>query len=107
MCIRDRVEGVFGSGKRKYSLRLIMARLPKGAVASIWMAFLGMGAEEILRLLRLFFVAIFAWFCAWDCRGCLWVALTNFCCIGTAESRVGAYPDFRAGYLPGLRLELS
>jgi hypothetical protein len=79
---RNEVEGVFGSGKRKYSLRLIMARLPKGAETTISMAFLVMCAEKILRLLRLFFVAILAWFCAWDCHGSLWVALTNFCCLG-------------------------
>jgi len=62
---RNEVEGVFGSGKRKYSLRLIMARLPKGAESSISMAFLVMCAEKILRLLRLFFVAIYVCFCTW------------------------------------------
>jgi hypothetical protein len=34
---RNEVEGVFGSGKRKYSLKLIMARLAKGAETSISM----------------------------------------------------------------------
>ena len=58
---RNEVEGVFGSGKRKYSLRLIMARLIHGAETSISMAFLVMCAEKILRLLRLFFVIISAW----------------------------------------------
>jgi hypothetical protein len=53
---------VFGSGKRKYSLRLIMARLTTGAEASISMAFLVMCAEKILRLLRLFFILVSAWF---------------------------------------------
>jgi hypothetical protein len=51
---RYEVEGIFGSGKRKYSLQLIMARLSHGAEASISMAFLVMCAEKILRLLRLF-----------------------------------------------------
>jgi IS5 family transposase len=59
---RNEVEGVFGSGKRKYSLKLIMARLIYGAETSISMAFLVMCAEKILRLLRLFFVLILAWF---------------------------------------------
>ena len=59
---RNEVEGVFGSGKRKYSLKLIMARLTNGAETSISMAFLVMCAEKILRLLRLFFVLISAWF---------------------------------------------
>jgi hypothetical protein len=53
---RNEVEGVFGSGKRKYSLRLIMTRLAKGAETSLSMAFLVMCAEKIRRLLRLFFV---------------------------------------------------
>jgi hypothetical protein len=58
---RNEVEGVFGSGKRKYSLKLIMARLIHGAETSISMAFLVMCAEKILRLLRLLFVLISAW----------------------------------------------
>ncbi|WP_153062457.1 transposase, partial [Cyanobium usitatum] len=51
---RNEVEGCFGSGKRKYSLDLIMARLSKGAENSISMAFVVMCAEKIRRLLRLF-----------------------------------------------------
>jgi hypothetical protein len=57
------VEEVFGAGKRKYSLKLIMARLVCGAQALILMAFLVMCAEKILRLLRLFFVLIISYFC--------------------------------------------
>jgi hypothetical protein len=49
------VEEVFGAGKRKSSLKLIMARLVCGAQTLILMAFLVMCAEKILRLLRLFF----------------------------------------------------
>ena len=59
---RNEVEGVFGYGKRKYSLKLIMARLTRGAETSISMAFVVMCAEKILRLLRLFFVRTFSWF---------------------------------------------
>jgi IS5 family transposase len=44
----NEVEGVFGSGMRKYSLQLFMARLPKGAETSIFMAFLVMCAGKIL-----------------------------------------------------------
>lgn len=58
---RNEVEGVFGSGKRKYSLDLIMARLKAGAESSISMAFLVMCAEKVLRLLRLFFVLLLRW----------------------------------------------
>jgi hypothetical protein len=59
---RNEVEGVFGTGKRKYSLKLIIARLSAGAEGLISMSFLVMCAEKILRLLRLFFVFFFAWF---------------------------------------------
>ena len=45
---RNELEGVFGSGSCKYSLQLIMARLPKGAGTSISMAFLVMCAQEHL-----------------------------------------------------------
>jgi hypothetical protein len=82
---RNEVEGVFGSGKRKYSLQLIMARLPKGAESSITMAFLVMCAEKILRLLRLFFVAIYVWFCTWCGAGERWVALGNISLLETRE----------------------
>jgi len=51
---RNEVEGCFGSGKRKYPIDLIMARLPKGAESTISMAFVVMCAEKIWRILRLF-----------------------------------------------------
>ena len=87
---RNEVEGVFGSGKRKYSLQLIMARLPKGAETSISMAFLVMCAEKIMRLLRLFFVAIYSWLCVCQPLGWFLVALRNICRLVAAESRVAA-----------------
>ena len=58
---RNEFEGVFGSGKRKYSLNLIMARPNAGAESSISMNFLVMCAEKVLRLLRLFFVLTLGW----------------------------------------------
>jgi hypothetical protein len=87
---RNEVEGVFGSGKRKYSLQLIMARLPKGAETSISMAFLVMCAEKILRLLCIFFVAFYA--CIYGCLrlGPLLVALRNFCQLESGEFPVAA-----------------
>jgi hypothetical protein len=66
---RNEVEGCFGSGKRKYSLNLVMARLSKGAETLISMAFLVMCVEKILRLLRIFFVTICAWFYVWHRPG--------------------------------------
>ena len=82
---RNEVEGYFGSGKRKYSLDLIMARLPRSAEASISMAFVVMCAEKIRRLLRLFFVTIFAWLFAWKRTGCLWTELRPFWQLETTE----------------------
>ena len=104
---RNEVEGVFGSGKRKYSLDLIMARLKAGSESSISMAFLVMCAEKLLRLLRLFFVLLLRWSYGlvwhwaslnasggilnpsfWD-LGCLITA-----CMRTPKTR-GPRPDFR------------
>jgi transposase, IS5 family len=84
------VEGAFGSGKRKYSLQLIMARLPKGAETSISMAFLVMCAEKIRRLLRLFFVFNSAWFSAWLKHASSWMALTHMWKLVTRESMAAA-----------------
>jgi hypothetical protein len=55
-----------------------MARLPKGTEAWISMAFVVMCAEKILRLLRLFFVAICAWFYQWQGPGSLLGLLRSF-----------------------------
>jgi hypothetical protein len=82
---RNEVEGVFGSGKRKYSLRLIMARLAKGAETSISMAFLVMCAEKIRRLLRLFFVFLSAWFYAWQSPAASWMVLMHIWRLVTSE----------------------
>jgi hypothetical protein len=54
------------------------------------MAFLVMCAEKIMRLLRLFFVTIFAWFHTLQRPGLLWVALRTICLLETAESLVNA-----------------
>lgn len=51
---RNEMEGYFESGKRKYSLELIMPLLIKSAENSIAMAFGVMCAEKIRRLLRPF-----------------------------------------------------
>jgi hypothetical protein len=87
---RNEVEGCFGSGKRKYSLGLIMARLKKGAETSISMAFLVMCAEKILRLLRLFFVLFLAWFCEWCWSSTLRMAFRNICLLETSNWQVTA-----------------
>ena len=84
------MEGCFGSGKRKYSLDLIMARLSKGAENSISMSFVVMCAEKIRRLLRLFFNIIFAWLCLWKWPGSLWMALRKILRIEIEELLVTA-----------------
>ena len=83
---RNEVEGCLVSGKRKYSLDLIMARLPIGAENSISMAFVVMCADKILRLLRLFFVSIIALLSASQWPGCLWMELRNIWQLGLTES---------------------
>ena len=84
------MEGVFGSGKRKYALKLIMARLAKGAETSISMAFLVMCAEKIRRLLRLFFVTILAWNYAYQRPIFLWSALMDILRLETEDLFVTA-----------------
>jgi hypothetical protein len=76
------------SGVPKYSLQLIMARLPKGAATTISMAFLVMCAEKILRLLCLFLVAIYGWFRTWYRVGELWLAPENISPLEPSESLV-------------------
>jgi IS5 family transposase len=87
---RNEVEGCFGSGKRKYSLGLIMSRLKKGAETSISMAFLVMCAEKILRLLRLFFVLFVSWFNEWFWSSTLRMADRNICQLETYNWQVTA-----------------
>ena len=87
---RNEVEGCFGSGKRKYSLDLIMARLPKGAENTISMAFVVMCAEKIWRLIRLFFTTIFAWFCSRQWPRCLLISLRNIWKLEMAYSLAAA-----------------
>ncbi len=59
--------------------------IARGAEASISMAFVVMCAEKIRRLLRLFFVTIFAWLFAWERAGCLWAGLRQFWQLETTE----------------------
>jgi hypothetical protein len=79
-----------GDASRKYSLRLIMARLVKGAETSISMAFLVMCAEKIRRLLRLFFVFISAWFYAWQRSASSWMVLMHIWRLVTREQLITA-----------------
>jgi hypothetical protein len=52
------------------------------------MSFLVMCAEKILRLLRLFFVTIWAWFYEWQRPGSLWEVLRSIWQLEMAVSLV-------------------
>jgi hypothetical protein len=54
------------------------------------MAFVVMCAEKIRRLLRLFFITLFAWLCTWQRPGCLWMALRKILQIEIEELLVTA-----------------
>lgn len=49
--IRNRVEGKFGEGKRRYGLDRVMAKLASTSAAQIALSFLVMNLEQALRLL--------------------------------------------------------
>ena len=87
---RNEVEGVFGSGKRKYSLRLIMARLAKGAETSISIAFLVMCAEIYGGSYASFFVLISAWFYAWQKSASSWRVLMHIWRLVTIKPLISA-----------------
>jgi IS5 family transposase len=55
--IRNRVEGKFGEGKRRFGLGRVMAKLACTSTAQISLSFLVMNLEEALR--RFFFAIIF------------------------------------------------
>ena len=58
--VRNAVEGEYGTGKRKYSLGLLMTKLPETSVAVIGLNFFLMNLEKKLRLLlRRFFMRLF------------------------------------------------
>jgi hypothetical protein len=92
------VNGCFRSGKYKYFLDMIIARLTKGAETSIFMAFVVICAEKIWRLLRLFFVIISAWFYAFPRPGYFWMALRNLWKLGTGYLLLPIEPSFQASY---------
>ena len=55
--IRNRVEGKFGQGKRRFGLGRVMAKLTSTSAAQISLAFLVMNLEQALK--RLFFSIVF------------------------------------------------
>jgi hypothetical protein len=69
-----------------------MARLAKGAENSISMAFVVMCTEKIRRLLRLFFITIFAWIYAFQRPIFLWKAFRDILWLETEELLITALP---------------
>lgn len=57
---RQAVEGVFGVGKRRYSLNRIMGKLATTSESIIMMSFIVMNLEKMLRAS---FLSFFIWFC--------------------------------------------
>lgn len=77
-----------------------MARLSKGAEVLISMAFLVMCAEKILRLLRLFFITVYALFYAWQGPGTLWEEIRNIWNLEMLDTLVAVYICVSAAYPP-------
>ena len=55
--IRNRIEGKFGQGKRRYSLNRVMAKLSETSESAIAMTFLVMNLSTLLRQVAIFFVS--------------------------------------------------
>jgi transposase, IS5 family len=54
--VRNCIEGKFGEGKRRYSLNLVMAKLPNSSEAVIAITFLTMNLSALLRQILLLFL---------------------------------------------------
>ncbi len=57
--IRNRIEGKFGEGKRRYGLNRIMTKLPQTSVTVIAMNFLVMNLSCLYRQVLLIFLCLF------------------------------------------------
>ncbi len=58
--IRNRIEGKFGEGKRKYGLNKIMAKLPKTSVTVMAVSFLVMNLSYLYRQVLPVFLCLFS-----------------------------------------------
>lgn len=58
--IRNRIEGKFGEGKRRYGLNRIMAKLPQTSETVIAMSFLVMNLAYLYRQVLLIFLCLFS-----------------------------------------------
>jgi transposase, IS5 family len=69
--IRNYIEGKFGQGKRRFSLNLVMTKLPHTSETAIAVSFLVINLSTYLwRLLRLF-LSIFGKFHIWESYYCM------------------------------------
>ena len=58
--IRNRIEGKFGEGKRRYRLNRILAKLPQTSETVIAMSFLVMNLAYLYRQVLLIFLCLFS-----------------------------------------------
>ena len=56
---RNAIEGKFGQGKRRYSLNLVMTKLPKTSGTSIAITFLVINLSTLIRQFNCLFLALF------------------------------------------------
>ena len=64
---RNRIEGKFGQGKRRFSLGLVKTKLAQTSVTAIGITFLVMNLEQLLwQVFYLFFSVVYLLKCSWN-----------------------------------------
>ena len=58
-CFRNAIEGKFGQAKRRFSLNLVMTKLPETSITSIAITFLVVNLSRLLRQLLSLFLFLF------------------------------------------------
>ncbi|WP_048321163.1 transposase, partial [Crocosphaera watsonii] len=58
-CFRNAIEGKFGQAKRRFSLNLVMTKLPETSIKSIAITFLVVNLSKLLRQFLSLFLSLF------------------------------------------------
>ena len=58
-CFRNAIEGKFGQAKRRFSLNLVMTKLPETSITSIAITFLVVNLSKLLRQFLSLFLSLF------------------------------------------------
>ncbi|EAM47663.1 hypothetical protein CwatDRAFT_0392 [Crocosphaera watsonii WH 8501] len=58
-CFRNAIEGKFGQAKRRFSLNLVMTKLPETSITSIAITFLFVNLSKLLRQFLSLFLSLF------------------------------------------------